>query len=166
MRIALCTLLLVLGTSHSVLATEQLPDIIIYNGVVYHLHTPLDNPDLPLETLWKTKKDRPRLSILPAPSVSYSACWRGYVAIWEVEKGGALVLKGLDAWQGKKRADLKAIFPERHKDGDVKADWFSGRLTLRTGGRETDKTDKVFLNFEDGHLQKEPSKAKAESPNK
>ncbi len=131
-------------------ATMQVPDIITHDGIVYKLHTPTPNKALPLEILWKDHKSRPRLSEGPGGLMS-SACWRGYVAIWEVEKS-ILYLKGLDAWQVDKKADLKSLFPERFKKGRVKADWFSGVLGLSTGRGKS-----VALVFTKGELTHSPN---------
>lgn len=111
-------------------ATRQRPDIVLHDGVVYKL-LERANRGFPLEMLWKDRKARPRLSEGPEGMMS-SACWRGYIAIWEVEKG-TLYLKGLDAWHGEKKADLKLLFPKRFKNGKVKANWFTGTLALSNG---------------------------------
>lgn len=137
-----------------VLAVPQRPDIVIMDGIVYVLpesSSPAER--LPLELLWKDPATRPKLS--PARGGGgITSLQRGYVAIWEVSDQ-ALYLRGLDAWQGNARADLKTIFPQSYRDGKVKAEWFSGTLTLNT--TESPQLEaaapKVPLHFKDGDLE-------------
>jgi hypothetical protein len=67
-----------------------------------------------------------------------TACWRGYVAIWQIQDG-ILYLAALNAWQGDQKADLKRLFPDRFKSGKVKADWFTGALSLQADYQESSK---------------------------
>jgi hypothetical protein len=129
-------------------ATEQSPDVVIHDGVIYKLHE-RPNGKFPMEILWADRESRPNLSQGPHGMMS-TACWRGYIAIWEIE-GGVLYLKGLDAWQGDQKADLKALFPERFQDGKVKADWFTGTLALSEGFR-LEKEPSITLKFEAGEM--------------
>jgi hypothetical protein len=147
------TILTCLGTS--AYATVQRPDIVIQEGVVYRL--PERGNTFPLEALWADTTSRPKLTEGPNGMMS-TACWRGYIAIWEIEDG-VLYLKGLDAWLGDKKADLKTLFPKRYKNGKVKADWFTGALNLSTSfGLVEDPS--VTLKFEKGkQLPTKPSTA-------
>jgi hypothetical protein len=133
------------------MATPQRPDLIAYDGVLYELHTPQPNTNLPLESAWPERKDRPNLSERPN-SPNSTACWRGYVAIWQIEDD-TLYLAGLDAWQGDQKADLKKLFPDNFKNGRVKADWFTGGLSLHA-----DKDTSVALVFAKGKLTLSPNK--------
>lgn len=138
------------------LAVPQRPDIVIMDGVVYALaENSSSSEKLPLELLWENSETRPRLSSTRggAPDTGPS---KGYVAIWEVSDR-ALYLRGLDAWQGNARADLKMIFPQNYKDGKVKAEWFSGALTLNTteSPQLEPEVPKVTLHFKNGNLPRE-----------
>ncbi len=130
-------------------ATEQRPDIVIHEGVIYNIYQE-ENKDFPLELLWKDPNTtRPAQVLTDSPGgIKSTACWRGYVAIWEVEKG-VLYLKGLDSWQGEKKVNLKDLFPKRFKDGKVKADWFTGNLKLNTGDR-TNPVNTIDIQFNKG----------------
>ena len=126
------------------MATRQRPDLITFDGVLYELpHLPSKN--FPLESLWPDRKDRPNLSERPN-SPNSTACWRGYVAIWQIEKD-ILYLAALNAWQGDQRVDLKTLFPKRFRNGKVKADWFTGSLSLHA-----DKDTRAALVFTKGKL--------------
>jgi len=139
MKYLILILILFACIATPVQATMQRPDIITHDGLVYKLR-PVSDKYLPLESLWSDHESRPNLSEGPGGVMS-SACWRGYVAIWQVEDG-ILYFIGLDAWQGDKKADLKILFPKRFKEGKVKADWFTGQLTL----------GEVTLKFNNGEL--------------
>jgi hypothetical protein len=101
--------------------------------------------------VWPDRKNRPNLSERPN-SPNSTACWRGYVAIWQIEDN-ILYLAGLNAWQGDKKADLRTLFPKRFKNGKVKADWFTGGLSLYA-----DKDTSVALVFTKGKLTLSPNK--------
>ncbi len=133
------------------MATWQRPDLIAYDGILCELHTPLPNKNLPLESLWPDRKDRPNLSEMPNGLAS-TGCYRGYVAIWQIE-GNTLYLAGLNAWQGDKKADLNSLFPNRFKNGRVKADWFNGGLSLSIG-----RGKNVALVFKKGEVTLSPNK--------
>jgi hypothetical protein len=134
------------------LATQQQPDLILYDGVLYELHTPVPNTDLPLESLWTDRENRPYLYAGPNGLISTS-CNRGYVAIWLIEDD-ILYLIGLDAWQGRQKADLKNLFPDRFKNGKVQADWLTGVLVFYT----YDINQRVAFRFEKGKVTRSPNK--------
>jgi len=137
-------LLLVAGPGN---ATPQAPDLITYNGAVYCLHTVGITDDLPLGALWRTSTNRPALSIGPNGLMS-TGCYRGYVAHWTVEDG-LLYLTGLEAFHNDNKAELKTLFPDRFKDGRVKADWFTGTLTLSSKVVGPDNVP-ITMKFEKG----------------
>jgi hypothetical protein len=60
-----------------------------------------------------------------------------------------LFLTGLEAWLKDEKAELKTLFPERIQGGKVKADWYSGTLTLWSQHGGPDKVQ-VVLTFENG----------------
>lgn len=138
---------LALITAGQVDATPQRPDLVTYTGVVYRLDTPVPNRQLPLDVLWQGSTNRPAVSEGPRGLMS-TACYRGYVATWSVDDD-ILYLTGIDAWVNDKKADLQVLFPDRFQNGKVKADWFTGTLTLwsKAGGPGNVP---VTLNFEKG----------------
>ncbi len=162
--------------------TIQRSDIILYNGIVYQLRTPTPNRTLPLDTLWKDQKTKPRLYSIPGGMSSN--CWRGYVAIWEIADD-TLFLKGIDAWQvehekariplqeggirvdpsaGSVKSDLRKLFPKRFKEHRVKADWFSGNLTLTTGYLNK-VMEELPLQFKNGKILTSPKNNEKEEHN-
>jgi len=104
--------------------TAQFSDSIIYKGEQYGIDCE------PLEPYLKTR-----------PDIKYdgycSACWRGYIAKWEVIED-KLYLIGLHEFKfGKEEPIIKEktynfndIFPEQDK---VFAEWFSGELKIHQG---------------------------------
>ncbi len=139
---ALCTM----AITPSSWATEQIPDTLIHNGENYHIPWPASH-SFPLEPfLSQHKPIRNRLFTKGDPLVvrgASTACWRRYVARWEVVYG-RLYLKGIemDPYVSKeikgadRQADLNALFPKRSENGRVPADWFSGRLIIRNYGND------------------------------
>ncbi len=107
---------------------RQVPDMFIFDGAVYYLPAEFSERAFPINSLWKDPRARPRLTRQP-DSKPREDCARGYTALWEVNED-CLYLLALNAWTYGMKADLKTIFPERFKNGRVKADWFSGNLSL------------------------------------
>lgn len=104
--------------------TAQFSDSIMYKGELYGI------ANEPFEEYLKTR-----------PDIQYngycSACWRGYIAKWEII-GDKLFLIGLNEFQfGKEEPIIKEksynfndIFPNQDK---VFADWYSGELKIPQG---------------------------------
>lgn len=104
--------------------TAQFRDSIIYKGELNGIASE------PFKSFLKTRTD-----------IKYdrycSACWRGYIAKWEVIED-KLYLIGLNEFQfGKEEPIIKEktynfndIFPEQNK---VFADWFSGDIKIQQG---------------------------------
>jgi len=106
-----------------VFATAQIPDRILYQGEEYPLFSE------PLEQYLRAQE--PRTEAL-FPSVC-TACWRGYVATWEVKENFLYVTKLV---AGTCRPDaseipLATLFPGQ--TAPVKALWFSGTLRIPQG---------------------------------
>ena len=59
-----------------------------------------------------------------------TACWRGYVALWEI-KGKYLYLLKIELCCGGGEIPISKIFPGR--DAPIKATWFSGELRIPQG---------------------------------
>jgi hypothetical protein len=99
-------------------ATAQFPDIIYIDGRKHSLYSN------PLEKYFSRERSRP-----PFRSPN-TANWRGYIAVWEIDRG-RFYLKDLEAWLPQGKAGLEAVFPG-HK-GRVPATWFSGALRVPQG---------------------------------
>jgi hypothetical protein len=102
----------------AVQATTQIEDKIYLEGQKHPLFT------LPLEQHYGPHNPRPKFR---AP---HTACWRGYVAIWDI-KDGVLYLKDIQAWTQQGEVGLEALFPGTK--GPVPATWFSGQLKVPEG---------------------------------
>lgn len=100
------------------LATVQKPESIIIDGQKYFLHT------LPLDAYHN--QDHP----LPPFQAPHTACWRGYVGTWEIDRG-VLYLKAIRAWTLQGEVGLTALFPGH--PGRVDATWFTGQLRVPQG---------------------------------
>ncbi len=126
---------LILFGSFTVWATGQAPDVLIYDHKIYDLFSN------PLESYYKSEKEKPAFRVHPNIISVSSGNWRGYVATWEIVED-VLYLRGIDAWicdyskkimDDCKRADLKAIFGAKCENGKVQGDWFTGDLRIPDG---------------------------------
>ncbi|MGD9611686.1 MAG: hypothetical protein AB7V22_02160 [Kiritimatiellia bacterium] len=122
-----------LASAYPCHATEQIPDLLVYNSTVYEL--PARQSVFPLEDYYITATNvaRPAFSEHAANSIS-TALWRGYIGIWEI-RDGSLFLIGIQAWlrstNGVHRVSIKELFDERCVDGRVPAIWYSGAFTVQ-----------------------------------
>jgi len=114
----LFTIGLTIFLSTTVFGTAQFPDIIIYKGKKYDLHTN------PLEIYFeKYPNRRPR-------GTDCTALWRGYIATFEI-KDSQLYLKDIVIEVGNEYPPIrKSVFPFIKL---VKVDWFTGLLVLPYG---------------------------------
>lgn len=153
-------MILLLMVAMPVHATEQLPDLLMLNGILYELPvSSYHSGDLPLESLWKD----PRAEL--GFSVMSTGCWRGYTAVWEIQDD-FLYLRALDAWRDHKKASLKSIFPDRFQDGRVKADWFNGQLAATASDSMNLDIGDCTLSFTGGELVPVPSEVKERGPDR
>jgi hypothetical protein len=106
----------------------QIPDIFILEGVVHYLPAEYSVKAFALESLWSDPKTRPRLLRFLEGGYPYRFS-RGYRAIWEVHEG-SLYLLALEGWIQGEKVHLRALLPDRFRNGRVKAEWFSGDLAL------------------------------------
>ena len=148
MKIIALSLMAIAYFATSAKATMQVPDTITYDEITYNLYDYHLNGqtyyNLPLEKLWMDPKKRPKFDPVS------TACWRSYIAKWEIEEG-ILYLRVLQASQDGKPVEIKAIFPKRFKNGRVKADWFSGSLLMSPTVDFDDHSD-IILNIKDGKI--------------
>jgi hypothetical protein len=116
-------LLLILSSLCS--ATTQIQDRIIYDDNEYFG----DYEEFPLEDYWSEENPKPECL-----SMGSTACWRGYIATWEI-RNGSLFLKSLGKEnlpsENETPIPLTNVFP--NANGTVLADWFSGVLDCTRG---------------------------------
>ncbi len=106
-------------------ATAQIPDRILYQGEAYPLFTE------PLERYLSENTPRTERLFFSV----CTACWRGYVATWELKENYLYITKLVE---GTCRPDAKEIPFENVFPGQaapVKAVWFSGVLRIPQGER-------------------------------
>jgi hypothetical protein len=113
--------------------TAQARDRIIYNGTTWYIYDrPGHDLSFPLQPLLKeSPKTLKALTAGNNFTHSSTACWRGYVATWEVIDS-TLFLKQIRFDMAKKPrlANLKSVFPKRFDGTRVKADWVTGKIVL------------------------------------
>lgn len=125
----------------NVFGTAQIPDLIIYKGDTLALYS------CPLNSFSNQDLITPKV-LFGSSGCFYTACWRNYVATWEIVDDELYLceirnacyptsMRGVTASYksgidkdsiGREFADLKALFPQRYKDGKVKADWVTENL--------------------------------------
>lgn len=127
-------LLLVSSISHS---TEQISDVLLFEGELLKID------QTPLSTLMSEDM----LAELIKLTSWCSASWRGYKASWKIEKTILFLveLKKDPCGDGGKHVPLDILFPGSEQP--VKAVWFTGVLTFRTGNWWGDEK-----KLESGHM--------------
>ena len=101
--------------------TFQFPDIILYNNDTLTMDVDLWRLS-PLEYYYSTKKLKsPFENVLNNTSNT-----RGYVAIWKIENEKLCLID----IRNRKGIGLKELFPEKVKDDQVIAEWFTGFIQL------------------------------------
>ncbi len=106
-------------------ATEQRPDRLVVNGDTMLLHA------LPLAQL--KKHGNWEKSLFPDTSNSIStACWRGYIAYWELVDN-LLYLTNIYNCDQSAKVLLDSLFPGEVRDGRVRAEWFTDTVTAYRG---------------------------------
>ena len=118
-------------------ATEQTPDILICDGKIYELRGTNGIAIYPLEDHYQGKNtERPEFRQCSAPpkgAVGLSTgCWRGYVAIWEIE-GKQLFLKGVQGFIADEKVDIRKVFIKEVQNDRVPSFWYSGRIRIPVG---------------------------------
>ncbi|HQB19765.1 MAG TPA: hypothetical protein PK495_04210 [Bacteroidales bacterium] len=154
MRHIILTITFGLLIKNSVFATAQVPDYLIYKGDTTAIFSN------PLEQYFERIGKR---ELIDFAGCSSTACWRGYIAIWEL-KNDSLFLRQIrscykDCGFETKNADLKKMFGT----DDVFADWFTGKLILPQGkqvlyvhmGYESIYERELHISFKNGIQTKE-----------
>jgi hypothetical protein len=110
------------------LATAQSPDFLIYNGDTLSLFSN------PLELLYKNDPENRPQSFFKKAKCTSSACWRGYIAYWElIDNKIYLVAIKACCFNIEEEADLNSFFKNKVIDGRVFADWISDELVSPSG---------------------------------
>jgi hypothetical protein len=144
--LALAVVLMMVSLPHSIDATYQHGDNLIFAGETLNI------PVFPFEQYREKHGWRPHLSI--KPNMISSANGRGYVATWEIADG-KLWLTGIEAWiqhedGSYERASLPALFPSDSPRERVLADWFTGKLVYpgyKWGShRDPSEEEQLLLN--------------------
>lgn len=113
--------------------TAQIPDYLIYEG---HKTRMMSCPDLP--------QDHPRIVKLSKeeiakenidPIIFSTACWRGYVGVWEVKNGQLYLLRLIGKY--------KVLGSD-----PIPADWFSGTISIPMGNPLEDERVKSRVWYE------------------
>ena len=156
MKIIVTITLCLLATVDSLIATAQIPDVIIYDGKGYNLH------NNPMELYFKEfPGKRPKCDVVS------TALWRGYVATFEFEQD-CLFLKDIKVEvilneEGKEDHfyEFKSVIDQIIPNGEkLKIKWFSGILVLPHGelvnyvhmGYESSYSNYTLLEVSSGKL--------------
>lgn len=155
-RIIILTFFLLTVSVEKVLATSQVPDILIYNkDTLWVFANPLEqlsNIDSLRSKLFGDKK-----------GCITTACWREYSAEWTIIDN-QLYLTGIFSccyYEDKIKSDLKQLFGKKFIDGKVKADWVTAKILSPQGkelyyvhsGYESLYEKEVIYEFVNGQLK-------------
>ena len=98
-------------------ATGQEPDYLIYKGDTLPIFSN------PLENYFETHK-RPD-KIFEEYGINSTACWRGYIAYWELTNDSLFLLK---IQGGSDKIEFSLIFKERNTPNKIFAEWFNNSI--------------------------------------
>jgi len=135
--------------SASAFTTAQFPDYLVYKGERVSIFSN------PLESFFSEKNPRPDNLFRS----SCTACWRGYIATWEVREEILYLVKVIEGTCNinAPEIDVSGIFGKKLP---IKATWFSGVLRIPRGkmlsyvhmGYGSVYEKELFLTFENGKL--------------
>lgn len=128
------TLIFIVNFYSLTFATDQIPDIIIYNDIAYYI-SGIQDEDFPLFQLLKdetytSKMKKNYYNEIQLSRGYSSACSRGYQAIWELDKGVIYLKAVLDGFTSEPILDLKKIFGDKMIKKRVRAFWINGSLSI------------------------------------
>ncbi len=121
-KIPIAIILLLAISSGICWATTQVPDIVKLSGKYEKMRS------WPLESYYSSPKQKPAIF-----RAKHTACWRGYVATWNI-KNGYLYLMSLrtSTISGKgEKIELSKVEPKW--ESPVKAEWFTGIIKIPKG---------------------------------
>lgn len=117
----IATAILLSSLASAVFATQQVPEVLVYNGTTNDMYS------TPLESFFSAEKPK---VFLEKPSST--ACWRGYVGTWKIEDD-QLYLVALQEGDPRTGAiPLDKVSPKWVSP--VKAMWFTGTIQIGKGG--------------------------------
>ncbi|WP_405415521.1 hypothetical protein [Maribacter sp. Asnod1-A12] len=129
------------------LVTAQYPDKLMYEGIIYELHTN------PLESYFKKHPDK-------KPEEVSSALWRGYVAHFEIIENQLLVTDlTTPVYEENGEIKWESIYTDIFTSNEkIVIDWYSGILTLPYGeivdyvhqGYASTYSNYILLEIENG----------------
>ncbi|MFL6375726.1 MAG: hypothetical protein ACJ73D_13745 [Pyrinomonadaceae bacterium] len=121
LRVIFFLIVTVLLSAGAAVATPQIQDTLLYDGVEYPV-----NDDLMYEYFVKFPDRNPK-----DPQERCSGLWRGYRSVYEVEKG-RIFLK--DIFIGRRCSDGESVISKVVRNGERLAiDWYSGLLIAAYG---------------------------------
>lgn len=119
-------ILLLLICNLKVLATAQVPDLMVIGKDTFLMHT---NPlEIYLDSIGN--RDLPDFK-----ADGSTACWRGYQALWKLEDDSLFLTKiqSCHRNEGDDLANLEKMFGDKFINGKVYAYWFTGLIVLPYG---------------------------------
>ncbi|MFC1814066.1 hypothetical protein ACFL03_15390 [Thermodesulfobacteriota bacterium] len=137
----------------AVFATQQMPDIIQYEGKTCELATSWEYPS-PLEVYFRVSGKKYPFEEL------HTANYRGHVATWELSNN-TLYLVSVSV--EKKKIDLAMLFQDKDVKNKINASWFTGIAWVKTGKHKKEYDggtysiayeNYVFLRFKQGKKEK------------
>ncbi len=138
----ICVFLTMLVAS-SLSATEQVPDILIFEGKTYYIHA--FGKNFPLEPYFQNGV-RPEFREDNKNTLIRTSCRRGYKAIWYIQNK-QLILISIDTFVNGKKMGVADIVGKH-----IFANWFSGDVRVRQYNKPWSPM-KIF-SFENGILKK------------
>ena len=147
------TLLIIMASCFKSSATQQVADILIYDGDTLTLESILLEKYPGIDSLSKNLFGNQNACVT-------TGCWRGYQAEWTIENDQLYLTNIFSCCYNSDniKANLAALFGKRFKNGKVKADWLTGEIISSKGKRLFHFADfNVFegqslLTFKDGSL--------------
>jgi hypothetical protein len=127
-KIFIFTLLLLTVPLFKIFATQQIPDILIFNGDTIPIF------GIPLKQLYD--KDSIKVNYFGnKESCTSTACWRGYIANWIIINDHLYLTDIFSCcyFMDHVKANLKKIFGNKYIDGKVKADWVTADIIVPKG---------------------------------
>jgi hypothetical protein len=118
--------LLIIFNSATVFATEQFPDLVIYNCDTFYISGTLDK-EFPLYEILNNETYKSKFNL--NEGCESTGCNRGYRATWIIEKG-EIYLKEIKYCCSDNQYDLKKIFGEKVEKKGVKAFWINRNLNI------------------------------------
>ncbi len=156
------SLIIIVNFSFLTLATDQIPDLLIYGDETYYINGIMEE-DFPLYELlnmekYASKMDKYDSGYLKLSGCSSSACHRNYQAVWELKNGYIYLKQVLDCCTGEPIMDLEKVFGELVINNKVRAFWINRKLSIYSvfvnSSNFGDNWKAVTLKIEKGQIRK------------